>query len=95
MSKHVSPDDVPSQDAILVAFWWWLPLNHDGLVGAATGNDILRRSAGRLFWKRDPGGEKVNTSNWSTDMDFLMADASGSQTGGSEIIKRRHGKSKG
>lgn len=61
MSKHVSPDDVSSQDAILVAFWWWLPLNHDGLVGAATGNDILRGSAGRLFWKRDPGGEKVNT----------------------------------
>lgn len=62
MSKHVSPDDVSSQDAILVAFWWRLPLNHDGLVGAATGNNVLRRSAGRLLRKRHPGGKKINTS---------------------------------
>lgn len=73
MSKHVSPDDVSSQDAILVAFWWRLPLNHDGLVGAATGNNVLRRSAGRLLRKRHAGGKKINTSRDQPIWIFLMA----------------------
>lgn len=55
----VSPDDVSSQDAVLMAFWRRLPLNHDGLVGAAASNDVLWGRAGRLLRKRDPGGKKV------------------------------------
>lgn len=52
----VSPDSVAPEDAILVAFRGRLPLDHDGLVGPAAGNDVLRRSARRLLWQRDAEG---------------------------------------
>lgn len=44
------PDGVAPEDAILVAFRGRLPLDHDGLVGPAAGDDVLRRSARRLLW---------------------------------------------
>ena len=46
------PDDVAPEDAVLVALLWRLPLDHDGLVGPAAGDDVLRRSTGRLLWER-------------------------------------------
>lgn len=43
------PDDVALEWTILVALRGWLPLDHDGLIGAATCDDCLRGGAGRLF----------------------------------------------
>lgn len=37
-----------------MAFGRGLPLDHDGLVGATAGNDVLSRSTGGLLWERDP-----------------------------------------
>lgn len=51
------PHSVAPQDAVLVTFWRRLPLDHDGLVGPAAGDDVLRRSAGRLLWQRDTTGQ--------------------------------------
>lgn len=45
-----SPDAVASEDPVLVALWWGLPLDHDGLVGAAAGDHVLGRSTGRFLW---------------------------------------------
>lgn len=45
----VLPDDVTLEWTILMALWWWLPLDHNRLIGAATCNDCLRGSTGRLF----------------------------------------------
>lgn len=47
-----SPDDVALQDAILVVLWGRLPLDHDGLVCAAAGNDRLGGCAGGLLRER-------------------------------------------
>lgn len=43
------PDDVALEWTILVTLWGWLPLDHDGLIGATTCNDCLRGGTGRLF----------------------------------------------
>lgn len=43
-----------------------LPLDHDGLVGAAAGDDVLWRSAGRLLWEGDAG----NTPQKGSESDF-------------------------
>lgn len=48
------PDDVALKDAILVALGRWLPLDHDGLIGPAAGDDILWRGRGGLLRKGDP-----------------------------------------
>lgn len=54
-----SPDVVALEDAILMALRWRLPLDHDGLVGAATGNDILWGCRGGFLRKGYPDEEKV------------------------------------
>lgn len=43
------PDDVALEWTVLMTLRGWLPLDHDGLIGAATCDDCLRRGAGRLF----------------------------------------------
>lgn len=58
MNGGTLPDSVAPQDAILVAFRRRLPLYHDGLVGPAAGDDVLRRSTRRLLWERDPDRHK-------------------------------------
>lgn len=45
----VLPDDIALEWTILMALRGWLPLDHDGLIGAATRDDCLRGSAWRLF----------------------------------------------
>lgn len=40
-----------------------LPLDHDGLVGPAAGNDVLWRGRGGLLGEGDPG-EKSSESGW-------------------------------
>lgn len=45
------PDDVALEWPILMALRGWLPLDHDGLIGAATSDDCLRGGAGRLLWE--------------------------------------------
>jgi len=45
------PDDVALEWPILMALRGGLPLDHDGLIGAATCDDCLRGGAGRLFGK--------------------------------------------
>lgn len=50
---EILPDGVAPEDAVLVAFLRRLPLDHDGLVGPAASDDVLRRGTGRLLWKRD------------------------------------------
>lgn len=54
----ILPDHVAPQDAVLVALRGGLPLDHDGLVGPAAGDDVLRRSAGRLLRERDAGNTR-------------------------------------
>ncbi len=49
----ILPDSVAPEDAVLVALRRRLPLDHDGLVGPATSDDVLRRGTGGLLWKRD------------------------------------------
>lgn len=49
----VLPDGVAPEDAVLVAFWRRLPLDHDGLVSPAAGNDVLGWSTWGLLWERD------------------------------------------
>lgn len=44
-----SPDDVALKRPVLVALRGRLPLDHDGLVGSATGYHCLRRGAGGLL----------------------------------------------
>lgn len=41
----------------------WLPLDHNGLVGPAAGNDVLRRGRGGLLGEGDPG-KKSTRSGW-------------------------------
>ena len=43
------PDDVALERPVLMALWRWLPLDHDGLIGAATCDDCLGGCAGGLF----------------------------------------------
>lgn len=43
------PDDIALEWTILMALRGWLPLDHDGLIGAATCDDCLRWGAWRLF----------------------------------------------
>lgn len=43
------PDDVALERAVLVALWRWLPLDHDGLIGAATRDDCLGGCTGGLL----------------------------------------------
>ncbi len=45
----VSPDDVALERTILMALGGWLPLDHDGLIGAATSDDCLRGGTGGLL----------------------------------------------
>lgn len=52
-SWMILPDNVAPHNAILVALWGRLPLDHDGLVGPPAGNDVLWRSARWLLWERD------------------------------------------
>lgn len=40
-----------------------LPLDHDGLVGPAAGNDVLWRGRGGLLGEGDPG-EKSSETGW-------------------------------
>lgn len=61
---EILPNDVASEDAVLMAFRWRLPLDHDRLVGPTTSNDILRRSTGGLLWERDPA---EHTHKYCTD----------------------------
>lgn len=49
------PDDVALEKAILVALGRRLPLDHDGLIGPAAGDDILRGGCGGLLGEGDPG----------------------------------------
>lgn len=37
----------------------WLPLDHDGLIGPAAGDDILWRGCGGLLGEGDPGHENI------------------------------------
>jgi hypothetical protein len=43
-----------------VALGRWLPLDHDGLVGPAAGDDVLRRGRGGLLRKGHPRAETSN-----------------------------------
>lgn len=43
------PDDVALEWTVLMALRGRLPLDHDGLIGAATGDDRLRGGARGLF----------------------------------------------
>lgn len=43
------PDDVALEWTILMTLRGWLPLDHDGLICAATCDDCLRGGAGRFF----------------------------------------------
>lgn len=49
------PDDVALEEAVLVALRGRLPLDHNGLVRPAAGDDILRRGSGGLLGEGDPG----------------------------------------
>lgn len=49
------PDDVALEEAVLVVLRGRLPLDHDGLVRPAAGDDVLRRGGGGLLGERDPG----------------------------------------
>lgn len=55
------PDDVTLEDPVLVALRRRLPLDHDGLVGPAAGNNVLWRGRGGLFGEGNPGA-KTNRS---------------------------------
>ena len=57
------PNDVALEEAILVALRRRLPLDHDGLVGPAAGDDVLRRGRGGFLGKGDPGYKNVK-SGW-------------------------------
>lgn len=39
-----------------MTLWGRLPLDHDGLIGAATRDDCLRGGTRRLFGESQPGG---------------------------------------
>lgn len=41
-----------------MAFRRRLPLDHDGLVGPAAGDDVLWGGAGRLLWEGDAGSTR-------------------------------------
>lgn len=56
------PDDVALEDTILVALRGWLPLDHDGLVGAAAGDDVLGGCRGRLLGQGHSKGHQVRMS---------------------------------
>lgn len=45
----VLPDDVALEWTILMALRGWLPLDHDGLIGAAACDNRLRGGTGRLL----------------------------------------------
>lgn len=49
-----SPDDVALQRTVLMALGGRLPLDHDGLIGAAAGDDCLWGGAGRLLREGQP-----------------------------------------
>lgn len=49
-----SPDDVALQWTVLMALGGRLPLDHDGLIGAAAGDDCLRGGAGGLLREGQP-----------------------------------------
>lgn len=51
-----------------MAFRRWLPLDHDGLVGPAAGDDILWRSRGGLLGQGNPGPK--NKSGWAFPLGF-------------------------
>lgn len=40
------PEDVPTKHSIVLCFWGWLPLDHDGLIGTPTGHYIFWGSTG-------------------------------------------------
>lgn len=67
MEEQILPDSIAPEDAILVAFWWRLPLDHDGLVGPATSNDVLRWSTGWLLWERDAEGHTQKSTHMKTE----------------------------
>lgn len=46
-----------------------LPLDHDGLVGPATGDDVLWRGCGGLFRKGDPGKHQGRTGLFTPCLD--------------------------
>lgn len=56
------PDDVALEDTILVALRGWLPLDHDGLVGAAAGDDVLGGCRWWLLGQRHSEGHQVRMS---------------------------------
>lgn len=49
-----SPDDVALQWTVLMALGGRLPLDHDGLIGAAAGDDCLWGGAGGLLGEGQP-----------------------------------------
>lgn len=53
VKEGILPHSVAPEDAVLVAFWWRLPLDHDGLVGPTTSDDVLRSGTGGLLWEGD------------------------------------------
>ena len=54
------PDNVALEDPVLMALGRWSPLDHDGLVGPAAGDDVLRRGRGGLLRKGDPRAKPRN-----------------------------------
>ena len=63
------PDDIALEDAVLVVLRRRLPLDHDGLVGPATGDDVLWRGCGGLFRKGDPGKYQGRTGLFTPCLD--------------------------
>lgn len=66
------PDDVALEKAILVALGRRLPLDHDGLIGPAAGDDILWGGCGGLLREGDPGYENIKRG-WAFPLLVLRA----------------------
>lgn len=56
-----SPDDITFEQPVLVALGGRLPLDHDGLVGPAAGDDVLGRCGGGLLREGDPGWKNTKS----------------------------------